>query len=70
MVDSGIMVQILAWTFAGLAAVKGLSDFLNFVSKKTKTKTDDKIANYLAKGIGFVSKLLDYISANSRSKEK
>ena len=69
MIDASTMAQIAAWMFASLGMVKALSDFLNFVSKKTRNKTDDKIAGVLSKGLGFFSKILDYFTANSRPKK-
>jgi hypothetical protein len=68
MVDAVVLAQILAWVFAGLTLVKALADFLTFVASKTATEKDDKVANTISKGISFLGKLLDYISANSRPK--
>lgn len=67
--DNALTLEVLAWVFASFATAKALSDFLLFIAKKTKTEKDDKVANGFAKGLNFLSKILDYFSANTRPKK-
>lgn len=60
--------QTVLWVLASIAFLKALSTFANFVSGKTKNKTDDKIAKYLGLGIGFLGKIIDQVIGNSRPK--
>ena len=61
-------VSIIAWVLATFALLKSVSTFLNFLSKKTANKSDDAIAGYLSTGLGYGSKLLDLVTANTRPK--
>jgi hypothetical protein len=68
MLDGTNTIEIIAWTFAVLATVKSLADLFAFIAAKTASTKDDAISGTINKCIGFLGKLLDYISANSRPK--
>ena len=59
-------LEIVGWVLAVFAFLNATSTLLNFVSEKTKTKADDKIAGYFAKGLGYASKLIDLFIAKKK----
>ena len=61
--------EALAWTLAAFGLLKGMSGFFDFISQKTKNKTDDKIAKFIGVGAGWMSKVIDFFTANSKPKK-
>jgi len=60
--------EVIVWVLAVFAFLKATSSFLDFVSEKTKTNVDNKVALYLGKGLGLLGKLIDFVTANTKPK--
>lgn len=65
---AGVPVKIIIWTLLIFGVLKALSELFNKIAEATEAKWDNKAALYFGKFIGFMSKIIDFFTANSRSK--
>lgn len=61
-------LDVVGMVLAVLALMSGLSKFLEFIKDKTSTQADNKLYEYLNKGIAIVQKLLDLFMGNPKHK--
>lgn len=61
-------LDVVGMVLAVLALMSGLSKFLEFVKDKTSTQLDNKMYEYLNKGISLIQKLLDLFMGNPKHK--
>lgn len=61
-------LDVVGMVLAVLALMSGLSKFLEFVKDKTSTQMDNKMYEYLNKGISMIQKLLDLFMGNPKHK--
>jgi len=62
----GIPIETLAWVSATFIFLQGVQKFLDFISKRTANKTDDKVAFYLNKLVGWVNPAIDWLMGNKQ----
>ena len=68
----GRVPELNAWFAATMlflmALLRGLSEFFTFISKKTETKTDDMIAQYLTTLLKWASAIIGWFGLGSPKK--
>jgi len=64
--DMPWITQVILILFFVNAILSGLSVTLEKIKDKTESQWDNKLADYVSKGLGYLQKVVDFISANQK----
>lgn len=68
--EAGAVAQVLSIVVIVNVCLTAIRSVLDAIKDKTKSDVDNKIASWLSVGLGWVSTLIDWLSANKEHKEK
>ena len=68
--DLGLFGKIMLWVVAVNLLLGGLAGALAKIKDMTATKLDDTAYEWISKFVGFLTKILDFATANSRPPTK